>query len=170
MDVYIFYPETDNKSDIKNWISKHFYYAEQKGNNLGKKMSNAFSYVFKKKYSKAIILGTDIPEINSEIIESAFSHLSDFKIVISPSNDGGYSLLGQQKNYSFLFKNIEWSTSSVFLTTILKIRQNNISFKKLNELNDIDTKEDLLLWMNSTNNKTLKLQVKELVEKEGIKL
>ena len=170
VDVFIFFSEVDDKTKVLKWVNKNFEFLEQRGSNLGEKISDAFEAVFLRGYSKSIIIGTDIPEMKAEILDDAFSVLENNDVVISPSNDGGYSLLGIKENYSFLFNNIEWSTNSVFYNTYLKMVKNNLSFKKLSTLNDIDTKEDLIQWVNSTQNNFLKNKIGVLAKKEGIVL
>ena len=56
--------------------------------------------------TKIIIVGTDIPDITKETIINSFDSLNTSDIVISPSNDGGYNLLGMKKFYPELFKEI----------------------------------------------------------------
>ena len=84
----------DSLKKIKRWVNKDFRFYVQVGNNLGEKMSSAFYQAFKNNYDKVLILGSDIPELTCEIIESAFDLLSESNVVIAPSEDGGYSLLG----------------------------------------------------------------------------
>lgn len=170
VDVFIFYSEIDNKDNILNWVKRDFYYYEQFGNNLGEKMFNAFETVFKKEYTKAIIIGTDVPDINSDIIKNAFLVLDNYNAVISPSKDGGYSLLGLKQNYKFLFENIQWSTNSVYYNTSLKMKQNNVNCKKLEILDDIDTKEELSNWLQTAVNNKLKPKIEQIALSEGIKL
>ena len=121
-----------------------FYAREiQQGNDLGEKMKNAFKDVLQKKYSKAIIIGTDCPELNSAIVNNAFEQLNHHDIVIGPAADGGYYLLGMKKLYTRLFENIEWSTPTVFEKTISICNYFNYSYFILPTLHDVDVEDDL---------------------------
>ena len=113
----------------------------QIGKNLGEKISNAFSWGFKKGYKKIIILGSDLWDLNEEIIYKSFLELNTNQVVIGPSIDGGYYLLGLNKKMPKIFKGIKWSTKNVLSETI-KLLDNDPYI--LTELNDIDTIEDLI--------------------------
>ncbi len=105
-------------------------------------MFGAFQYVLNSQ-SKAIIIGSDCPDISSQIIEEAFIRLDKHDCVIGPSEDGGYYLLGMKKLHSALFEDIEWSSSKVMEQTIRKIESLQLSYTQLPKLNDIDTIDDL---------------------------
>ena len=113
----------------------------QIGKNLGEKISNAFSWGFEKGYKKIIILGSDLWDLNEEIIYKSFLELNTNQVVIGPSIDGGYYLLGLNKKMPKIFKGIKWSTKNV-LSETLKLLDNDPYI--LQELNDIDTLEDLI--------------------------
>ena len=144
--LFVFYPEENNEAQVKNLVNGRFSFFTQDGNNLGKKMSNAFRKVFELGFEKAIIIGTDIPDMSKLILSNAFMELEKDDIVIGPSNDGGYYLLGMNKFIPGLFEDIEWSTNSVFEKTINKINHSNFNYSALEELIDLDLKEDLLKW------------------------
>jgi glycosyltransferase A (GT-A) superfamily protein (DUF2064 family) len=84
--------------------------------------------------------------------------LQNYDCVISPSDDGGYCLLGLRKLNKTLFENITWSTSTVYRETLKRIRSITKNYKILTSLNDIDTEEELMNWLNNKQkgNKELK--------------
>ena len=140
-DKIVFYSDEIISDDVwKNGYSKQ----RQHGNDLGEKMKTAFDFIFKNKNSKAIIIGTDCPELNEEIISKAFIQLDKHDIVIGPAADGGYYLLGMKKIQHQLFKNIEWSTDNVCKTTINLCKQNNLNYFLLPTLHDVDEEKDLI--------------------------
>ncbi len=155
---------------ITNWVDKDFFFRVQSGNSLGERMTNAFNEVFEKDYCQVMIIGSDVPDISSEIILESFINLNGSDIVISPSDDGGYSLLGMKKPYNFLFNEIEWSTNNVLVQTIKIINEKGLKLTTACSLNDIDTYDELLEWMEVTENKEMIKEVKILAEKENIKL
>ncbi len=161
--LYLFYHERSDKEKIKAWTNSEFHLRVQKGNNIGEKMCNAFKKVFselipsgEEGQQKAVLIGTDLPDISSKIITDAISALEDSDIVIGPSTDGGYYLIGMKKLYGELFTNIEWSTSTVFEKTLKKIKNLDLNFGVLPELTDIDTEEDLKTWLNKTSSPKIK--------------
>ncbi len=144
--IFVFYPEENNTEQVRNWVNKRFSLFTQIGKTLGEKMSNAFKKIFELNFEKAIIIGTDIPDISKSILSEAFLDLEKNDVVIGPANDGGYYLLGMNKYLPEMFENIEWSIGSVYRQTTEKINQNKLRYKTMEMLIDIDVKEDLLNW------------------------
>lgn len=115
----------------------------QRGEHLGERMSDSFRSAFENGFKKAVIIGSDCPDLTTDKIESSFGLLDDHDMVIGPSFDGGYYLLGLRKYHPELFSGIEWSSSKVLNTTIQIAKNLDLKVRKLPELNDIDTIEDL---------------------------
>ncbi len=148
VSVYLFYADRKDEKLISNWASNRFLYKEQNGETLGERMENAFSQVFHDEAGSAIIIGTDLPDISYPLIAEAFEALEKHQVVIGPSSDGGYYLLGMNELYSSLFSGIKWSTGSVLKSTIEIIKNKNLSAKILKELTDIDEHKDLKKWFS----------------------
>ncbi len=160
-DVRIFFTPADKANEIKAWLKPFLniipgddtQFISQEGNDLGERMSTAFQKILQryprknedKRFSShhAIIIGTDCPEIDAELIESAFEVLKEKDVVIGPCKDGGYYLIGMARYIPELFVDIEWSTSRVFDQTMEKMQKNNLSCGILKTLSDIDRIEDL---------------------------
>ena len=138
-DIAVFhYNSIISKNPFKNFSK---WNKIQIGENLGKKISNAFNWGFEKGYKKIIIIGSDLWDLNEEIINKGFLELNKNKVVIGPSIDGGYYLLGLTKKMPKIFEGIKWGTQSVLAET-LKLLEHEPYI--LPELNDIDTFEDLI--------------------------
>src|SRR5690606_23903262 len=103
----------------------------------------AFSLLFKKGYENVLIIGTDCPDISTKIVNDAFINLQSKDVVIGPAEDGGYYLLGMNKMYNYLFKDISWSTDLVRKQTIEKIENNKLSHFLLPVLTDVDVQKDV---------------------------
>lgn len=143
-DKAIFYSEfIDDEDKWDNAIYKKYL---QEGDDLGKRMEKAFSLAFKNGYKKVCIIGTDCLEITDETIENGFSALGSYDVVIGPAHDGGYYLLGLKETNIALFKNKQWSTSSVLSATIFDFKKLKLAYDSLPVLSDIDDEKD---WINS---------------------
>lgn len=134
---------------------RHFLYL-QEGEDLGEKMKNAFHWVFSLGFQKAVIIGTDCPELTSHLLLKAFDQLEQSDLVIGPASDGGYYLLGMKSAHPFLFHGVEWSTSQVLAQTCDLADQHNRSFILLPTLHDIDDEVDWKRFI-SQNPKNVKL-------------
>jgi hypothetical protein len=130
------------------WENNVFQKEIQEGNDLGERMKNAFKSSFTAGHKKIVIIGTDCPEINENILKNAFEKLNSYDIVIGPATDGGYYLLGMKKEHPFLFQDIEWSTDKVLQQTIELCHRNQLSYFLLPKLSDIDEEKDLKHFEN----------------------
>jgi len=104
-------------------------------------MSNAFEKVFIE-CNKVIIIGSDCAQLTPNHIESAINVLESTNLVLGPSIDGGYYLLGMDSFYPELFDDIEWSTDSVLNSTIEIAKSLNLKVHQIETLSDIDYIED----------------------------
>jgi len=127
---------------IPNKWDKHDKFVQQ-GNDLGERMMNAFKTGFENDFNEIIVIGSDCPEITTELIDDAFDQLSKNDFVIGPAKDGGYYLLGMKNLQPSLFQNKNWSTDQVLSSTLDAIQNLNLSVSHLKTLSDIDTEEDL---------------------------
>lgn len=147
----IFYAPAKAKSKIKNWLKQDLILLPQKGCSLGERLKNAFLEMFAKGAEKVIIIGTDSPLLEARIILKAFKVLDIYDLVLGPSSDGGYYLIGltlkhkNNENFYFpLFKNIKWQDKDVFSSTLKKAEKLKLKVKALKEYFDIDVAEDLI--------------------------
>lgn len=138
-DRYVFYSEHIIKDDL--WDMDTFRKKIQKGDDLGQRMQNAFIELLEMGYQKVAIIGSDLLDLDAEVVNLAFSKLNFNDVVIGPAMDGGYYLLGMKNFYPKLFQNKNWGSETVLSSTLKNLQ--NSSVHLLKELNDIDTFEDL---------------------------
>lgn len=138
-DQLIFYSDKIQDNDI--WTATNCKKQIQTKGDLGQKMLAAFQYGFSLGYQKILIIGSDLYSLRPKHIESAFEKLENYDVVIGPALDGGYYLLGLNFIISKIFKQKQWSTSSVLKETLSDLKEFNVNL--LEPLNDIDTYEDL---------------------------
>jgi len=125
------------------WEGNGFQKALQPQGDLGERMHYAFAQGFAHNYARICIIGTDCFELTTDHLSQAFRALLKHDVVLGPSRDGGYYLLGMNQLFSPLFFNKEWSTESVANDTRQDVKQQQLSLKELSMLNDIDTIDDL---------------------------
>lgn len=149
-DIIVCYsPDT---ATAKVWAQHRFPFAKQfcaqRGANLGERMLNAFEFGFRA-YQKLLLIGSDSPHMPIHIFNEAFDALEAFDVVIGPSADGGYYLIGFQQNVSCrAFQNINWSTNRVLTQTQNALASENKSVHLLPEMLDIDEYDDLELFLS----------------------
>jgi glycosyltransferase A (GT-A) superfamily protein (DUF2064 family) len=88
-----------------------------------------------------------VPDISPIIVDEALSALESHDIVLGPAHDGGYYLIGMNRLNKALFKGINWGSEDVLQDTLTRVVEFNLSFYLLPTLIDIDSVDDLRLWL-----------------------
>jgi rSAM/selenodomain-associated transferase 2/rSAM/selenodomain-associated transferase 1 len=151
--------EGGDKNLMQTWLGQDFEYRPQDSGDLGLRMKRSFQDAFRAGATEAVIIGTDIPDITNVIIQKAFDALKLKNLVLGPAKDGGYYLIGLQKNslskaIPDLFSGINWGAGDVLEKTIGIAKHSGLSFTLLDVLKDVDHPEDLIIWERSRNTNT----------------
>ena len=119
---------------------------------LGKRMEQAFCTAFERQYTFTVMIGSDLPTIDGEVIQQALRALSAHDVAVGPSQDGGYYLIGLKTPAPQLFSEIPWSTNQVTPLTKQKAERHGYSLKFLPQQRDLDTVEDLQVFIQESQN------------------
>lgn len=143
--LHIYYSSFIDDQDL--FSGQNVLKSIQKDGDLGEKMRSAFQDIFSNSHLsnhtiKVMIMGSDCPELNADIIHKGFEALENNQVVIGPTFDGGYYCLGMDMYVPELFSDVAWSTSDVLHKTISNAEDLNLSVFKLPMLHDIDFEED----------------------------
>ncbi len=140
---------------------------DQIGDDLGTRMASAFKQALGSPYRSVVIIGTDIPGINGPLLTTAVDSLQDHDVVLGPTMDGGYYLIGLRTPVPDLFANIPWSTEQVYALTEQKIKMLGLSLMVLPKLRDLDTVEDLQICIRDSKdrqNQTFSSRTKNVLQ------
>lgn len=121
------------------WIAR-----PQTQGDLGTRMTSFFEDCFHEGADRVVLIGSDSPTLPVEYIESAFRLLRETDVVLGPTDDGGYYLVGLSRNAPEIFKNIHWSTSSVWEQTVARIGEFQLPYQSLPQWYDVDELTDLV--------------------------
>jgi uncharacterized protein len=135
---------------MQTWLGNDLIYQPQGDGDLGERMMRSLTRAFADNAVKVVIIGTDCPDININILTSAFAHLDTSDVILGPAVDGGYYLIGLQFPHPQLFRQINWGTSHVLQQTLDVTCQLNLLVTQLIYLADIDRPEDLVIWEKRT--------------------
>lgn len=113
----------------------------QEGETLGDKMRQAFTDRFQEGYKKIVIIGSDSPSLPVSYIERALG--SDKDLVLGPSTDGGYYLIGMLEKVVEVFDGVAWGTEEVLRETHERLARNGAELELLPVWYDIDCPDDL---------------------------
>ncbi|MDT7830812.1 TIGR04282 family arsenosugar biosynthesis glycosyltransferase [Flavobacteriaceae bacterium S356] len=172
---YQLYSITEKESG-KVTTDRHIYFSDviitsgweggekfvQEGEDLGERMKNAFQQGFDQNYDNVVLIGSDLPNITEEVIESGFKALDKSDVVFGPAQDGGYYLIGLSQMNTSIFENKPWSQSTLLDVTLQELSEQKTSVSLLESQNDIDTFEDLIQSDFYKKNKNIQDIVKHI--------
>jgi len=138
--------EGGTPAKLRRWLGPDLIFSEQRSGDLGERIKTAFVKAFHQGAQRVVLHGTDIPGLTAQHIHQVFDALKRYDLVLGPSTDGGYWLIGLNKPAD-LFDGMEWGTSSVFDKTVAAARGQGLSVHVLSPLTDMDTGEEVKHWM-----------------------
>ncbi len=115
--------------------------SHQHGADLGERMTNAFVAGLSH-YQKVILVGSDCPSVEAAYLVAAAHALDKHDVVMGPSDDGGYVLLGARAVADGMLNNIEWGTAVVLDQTSRRLESVGLSYGLLEPRWDVDEPED----------------------------
>ena len=144
LPILIFFAPDDAEQAIRDWLGNNHLYPQGDGT-LGDRMQRAFETGFNLGFKHLMIFGSDSPDLPLPIIEQGIQSLHSDRVVVGPSNDGGYYTIGfSQKSWTpQVFRDIPWSSEQVYPQTIAILHSNIRSSDILPKWEDIDTLVDL---------------------------
>lgn len=114
--------------------------------NLGTRLNDALSEAFARGSERAVVVGTDCPELDADILIGALDALRTRDCVIGPARDGGYYLIGLRRPCRQIFEGIDWGSANVFEQTRRQAVAAGLAVHRLATLADVDEPRDLSVW------------------------
>ena len=110
---------------------------------LGERMHQAARHCFDLGARRVVIVGTDVPSLPPRHVDRAFELLRANEVVLGPSMDGGYYLVGLARPLREIFHDVAWGTERVFDQTLERARALALAVGVLPSWYDVDTPEQL---------------------------
>ena len=144
--IHIHFAPPDAGRQMKEWLGGAGEFYPQADGDLGDRMAAAFKHAFSKHVSRAVLIGTDFPDLPASFIHRAFDSLLTHDAVLGPSHDGGYFLIGFSRHgyVPEVFQDISWSSDKVFSETARAFEKHHTTVHYLDQWWDIDTYADLM--------------------------
>lgn len=145
VEVFVAISPTDSESLFRSLIPFPVRYRPQRGTSLGERQLNTLGDMMSAGFSRALIIGSDIPTLPVAYVQEAFRRLEDpaCDAVFGPSHDGGYYLVGARQPHRRLFENIVWSTPQVLQQTLAQARKYGYAVALVPPWYDVDRPQDL---------------------------
>lgn len=124
----------------------------QSSGDLGVRLEQAFRELFAEGYEAVVAIGSDIPDLDPGLIQSAMRAISADRVAVGPTFDGGYYLIGMAPEIPLPFSGIEWGAADVYERTVRILREHGREVHELARLRDIDTLEDWSAYLGERRN------------------
>ena len=118
-------------------------YFPQQGTDFGTRLHHTFQWTQAQGFAYTILIGSDSPQISRECIMTARRALDEVDVVLGPSDDGGYYLLGMRVAHD-VFSGIPMSTDVVAQMTLEAAQRQGLTVRLLDSLFDVDELPDLV--------------------------
>jgi rSAM/selenodomain-associated transferase 1 len=145
------YSPPESQSWFKDLTPPHFMLLPQYGDDLGARLLSTFEQLFQAGYTEVLVIDSDTPTLPTAHLEQALSLFAapQNDVVLGPTEDGGYYLIGLRRLHHELFERMPWSTPQVFRETRRRSAQCGLTVACTESWYDVDTPEDLARLMRS---------------------
>src|SRR5258705_5977330 len=149
VDLYVAFTPLHEEALMKQLVPAPFQLFLQSEGDLGARMQNVFAQLFGKGHQAIVLIGADLMPVPLEYFGQAYDYLDgpEPRVVLGPSRDGGYYLVGLNRPMPAMFENMTWSHDQVFTQTVIKLADLDIETRQLPIWFDIDTPDDLQILM-----------------------
>ena len=151
---YVFYAPAGAENALRELAGAGYVYLAQSDGDLGARMAQVFADLWHLGHRNIILIGSDLPALPWAIIDEAISRLAkvDRRVVLGPSRDGGYYLVGMNRLTPEIFANMTWSHDRVFVDTEARLDALNLHYDVLPTWFDVDVADDFQrLWQLPTS-------------------
>jgi uncharacterized protein len=126
-------------------LAPGFRLLPQRGRDLTSRLVSVLERLFESGFASAVVIDSDTPTLPSGLLERAVTHVASRQhdLVLGPSEDGGYYLIGLHRIHRALFEDMPWSTPAVLEETLRRTRDLGLTVAQLEPWYDVDTGADL---------------------------
>jgi len=127
-------------------LPQNFALLAQRGDTFGERLFHASADLLRLGYESCCLVDSDSPTLPRALLAQAVEELRrpGDRLVLGPSDDGGYYLIGVKRAHPRLFEEIDWSTSHVSAQTLLRAREIDLAVSLLPPWYDVDDAPSLL--------------------------
>jgi glycosyltransferase A (GT-A) superfamily protein (DUF2064 family) len=142
VEVAIMCPQTD-VNELARLAGKDVSVVPQQGEGLAAGLISVFAHFAGDHPRRTIAFNSDSPHLPRSILEGAFETLATHDVVVGPTDDGGYYLVGAKASHPALFARDGMGTSSALERLLSRARALELSVGFSDPFYDIDVAEDL---------------------------
>jgi len=142
VEVAIMCPDSD-VNELAQLAGNEASVVAQKGDGLAAGLTSVFAHFAEDHQRRIIAFNSDSPHLPRSVLEDAFERLTADDVVVGPTHDGGYYLVGAKASHPMLFERDGMGTSSALETLLSRVRGLGLSVGFVDPFYDIDVAEDL---------------------------
>jgi len=142
VEVAIMCPKTD-VNELAQLVGSEVSIVAQKGEGLAAGLTSVFAHFTQDQERRTIAFNSDSPHLPRSVLEDAFETLAAHDVVVGPTHDGGYYLVGAKASHPTLFAGDGMGTSSALERLLSRARALELSVGFADPFYDIDVADDL---------------------------
>jgi rSAM/selenodomain-associated transferase 1 len=142
VEVAIMCPQTD-VNELARLAGKHVSVVAQQGEGLAAGLISVFAHFTEDHPRRTIGFNSDSPHLPRSVLDDAFETLATHDVVVGPTDDGGYYLVGAKASHPALFARDGMGTSSALERLLSRARALELAVGFSDPFYDIDVAEDL---------------------------
>jgi rSAM/selenodomain-associated transferase 1 len=145
-ELLVAYSPADGRDSLEALLPGGLLWCEQRGENLGARLDSVAAHADSLGFAPLVFIAADSPTLPPEFIATAIRWLDEGEsdVVLGPTEDGGYYLVGLRRPARGLFQNIAWSTPRAYAQTTENASRLSLRLLRLPAWYDVDTHADLL--------------------------
>src|SRR5262245_23767992 len=143
VDVAVMCPEQD-RDELVRLLGNTVPVAAQQGNGLVAGLTSVFRHFTGDSQGRVIAFNSDSPHLAPSVLDNAFEKLVTHDVVVGPTHDGGYYLVGAKADYPSLFESDGMGTRSALDRLLARAKSLQLSTDFTDAFYDIDTANDLI--------------------------
>jgi rSAM/selenodomain-associated transferase 1 len=144
VEVAVMCPEPD-QGELAHLVGHIAQVVAQKGEGLAAGLTSVFRHFTGAGRQHVIAFNSDSPHLAPSVLEKAFEMLTTHDVVVGPTHDGGYYLVGAKAAHASLFETDGMGTGSALDRLLTRTRALALSTGFTEPFYDIDIANDLIL-------------------------
>jgi uncharacterized protein len=142
VEVAIMCPASDVE-DLSRTVGDSIPIVAQSGDGLAAGLTSVFAHFAAAGHRRIVAFNSDSPHLPASVLKSAFRALAQRDLVIGPTHDGGYYLVGATAPHPGLFAGDGLGTTNAYEALLGRVRALGLSVSLTDPFYDIDVADDL---------------------------
>ncbi len=165
-----------SENDYAEILPREFDLLLQRGNDFGERLLHAIEDLLRIGFDSCCLIDSDSPTVTPHAFAAAveFLRAGGYRLILGPSDDGGYYLIGMKALHRRVFEDIDWSSERVLAQTVERAREIGLPVETLPVFSDVDDRaglrrlcDELLGNDNNSSAPTTKAFLQQLIAREG---